>query len=500
MTKKGDSASGLTLCYVNGKLTVEPIPQSEKKPLCHPLAEALNDFMQRIDDVFFAAKVMVPASIDILDRRVKKVNKTIDNARTVVEAGLLEESSHAGATIIEASYEAERLNRSKLPEIVERSLFVNLFAEYDHFFGVILRELYKRRPDLLASLSKQISFDELLKFESIESVKASVLESEIESVRRESYVEQFSILQRKFGLPLTKFQDWPCFVEAAQRRNLMVHCGGHISEQYLSMCDATGYKFSERPKIGERLSVGYPYFERTANLVARVGFMLTHTLWSKVLPAERAQANDELNDQLYKLLCAKRWGLAAELGAFSLGEQMMEGATEIQYRIRLCNTAIALKNLKKVDEMRKLLSTVDWSASIRDFRLAVRILEDDYDGAAQIMKQIGERGELVHEVAYHQWPLFAIFRERPEFQAAYEEIYGFPFYVKAEKTVEAARSRRSASPDAAPTSDDVPKRSSTLGRTATNTVKQRAASTKKGTTRKREPISKNAAQANSPST
>ncbi|WP_038492085.1 hypothetical protein [Collimonas arenae] len=46
----------------------------------------------------------------------------------------------------------------------------------------------------------------------------------------------------------------------------------------------------------------------------------------------------------------------------------------------------------------------------------------------------------MHEVAYHQWPLFGGFRERPEFHAAYEEIYGYPFYLKAEKSAEEARS------------------------------------------------------------
>lgn len=285
------------------------------------------------------------------------------------------------------------------------------------------------------------SFDELIKFESIESIKNSVLEAEIDSIRRESYIEQFAILNKKFGLPLTKFQEWPTFVEAAQRRNLLVHCGGHVSEQYLQVCDSAGYKFEARPKIGDRLSIGQPYFERTAGLVARVGFMLVHTLWRKVLPAECEKANDELNDQIYRLLCVKRWTTAAELGTFSLSDPMLNGASEIQRKVRLVNTAIALKNLKRVDDMNKLLASVDWTASVRDFRLAVCILQDQTEDAVAMMKQIGKRGELVHEVAYHQWPLFNAFREDAAFYKAYEEIYGYPFFLRAEKNAEEARSR-----------------------------------------------------------
>ena len=57
------------------------------------------------------------------------------------------------------------------------------------------------------------------------------------------------------------------------------------------------------------------------------------------------------------------------------------------------------------------------------------------------MKQIGKRGELVHEIAYHQWPLFNAFREEPLFHKAYEEIFEYPFYLKAEKNAEEARSK-----------------------------------------------------------
>ncbi len=441
MATKKKREGSKALVYIDDKVSLLNAPDGAASKSRHPLAEVLDDFMQRVDDIFFAARAMVPASAELLNRRMKRVTKALDAAEEKIKTGSPAEASHAGAAIVEAGHETERIYRSRLPEVLERSLFVNLYSEYDYFFGVVLRELYKRRPDLLASLSKQISFDELLKFENLDSVKNAVLEAEIESIRRESYVEQFGILQKKFGLPLTKFNEWPQFVESAQRRNLMVHCGGHVSEQYLQMCDSASFKFAERPRVGDKLKIGFDYFESSSALVARVAFMLTHTLWRKVLPSESEQASDELNEQIYRVLCAKRWKMAAQLGSFSLTESMISGTSDMQHRIRLCNTAIAVKNLKQTDELKRLLSSADWSASIRDFRLALAVLEDRPADAANLMKQIGKKGELVHEVAYHQWPLFGGFRELPEFQRAYEEIYGYPFFLKAEKSAEEARSR-----------------------------------------------------------
>jgi hypothetical protein len=236
----------------------------------------------------------------------------------------------------------------------------------------------------------------------------------------------------------------------------MVHCGGYVSDQYLQVCEAAGYKFVSRPAVGERLDIGADYFIRAAGVVARVAFMLTHTLWQKVLPSEANEAHDCLNEQIYRFLCAKRWKMAADMGAFSLSEPMLAQATDLQHRIRLCNTAIALKNLKKQDEMKALLSSVDWTASIRDFRLAVAILDDKLEDAAMLMRQIGKRGELVHEIAYHQWPLFGSFRETKAFHKAYEDVYGYPFYVRAERSAEEAMSRLDKSADAALASTDRP--------------------------------------------
>ena len=450
MTTTQEKTETKALVYVNNRLTVKTTPTEDSAKENHPLAENLADFMQRVDDIYFSVTAMVPATSEILKRRAAKIDKIFADAEEKIKTGSPAEAASAGAAIVDAGHQSEQLYRSRLPEIIEQSLFVKLFSEYDFFFGVCLRELYRRRPDLLASLSKQISFDELIKFESIESIKNSVLDAEIDSIRRESYVEQFAILNKKFGLPLTKFQEWPDFVESAQRRNLLVHCGGHVSEQYLQVCDAAGYKFESRPKVGDRLNIGQKYFEKSAGLVARVGFMITHTLWRKVLPSECEQANEDMNDQIYRLLCAKRWITAAELGTFSLSDPMLNGASDIQKRIRLINTAIALKNLKRTDEMNKILSSVDWSASVRDFRLAVSILKDQTEDAISTMKQIGKRGELVHEIAYHQWPLFNAFREEPLFHKAYEEIFEYPFYLKAEKNAEEARSKLEKSKEPTP--------------------------------------------------
>ena len=432
------------LVYKGDNLQVMDLPDGVVNEKAHPLADALDEFIQRIDDIHDAVFTMVPQSAATITKRFNKALKAIKAAEEKLKNGSPAEASHAGASIIESGYELDAISRSRQPEAIERNLFVGMFSEFDQFTGMLIRELYNRRPDLLKSISRTITLGDLLKHDSLDSAKASILEGEIESIRRESYVEQFSILKNRFEVPLTEFSDWPAFIEASQRRNLMVHCGGVVSPQYLQVCNSVGYKFDKPPKAGERLALGPDYVNNTARTMIKVAFMLTHTLWRKVLPDESDAANEHLNDQIYRLLCAKRWRIAEQLGKFSLTKPMTRGANDVQTRIRICNTSIAQKHLGMKEELEQQLKATDWTASFRDFRLAVAILRDEHARAAALMQEIGKRGELIREISYHQWPLFAKFRETQEFQSAYEKVYGYPFYLKAERTADLAREQAEA--------------------------------------------------------
>ncbi|HSV68999.1 MAG TPA: hypothetical protein VLI72_02715 [Methylibium sp.] len=137
-----------------------------------------------------------------------------------------------------------------------------------------------------------------------------------------------------------------------------------------------------------------------------------------------------VNECLYNALEAKRWKTAAELGEFALSEPMRKNVPEIDLRIRVVNWAIALKFSDRDPVARKLLRSFDWSASYRDFKLAIHVLEDNFEEAVKIMKSIGKSGEMLEQHYYHSWPLFHKFRERPEFYATYEAIYGEPYLAK----------------------------------------------------------------------
>jgi hypothetical protein len=408
----------------------------------HPISGALSTFLRRLKDLRDAATIAGPAvgkwRHDSMVKVGRNLEKFIQKQGTPSQTHALAQGAHAASDMLKSAQEFDRLKHSKAFSVLMRSLFIGIFSEYDVFIGDLLRAIHDTKPELFKGIKREITLSELLEFESVDAVKQDILDKEIDSFRRQSYVEQFTELESKFAVKtLRSFPEWPAFVELGQRRNLLTHNGGLCSEQYLVMCDKAGYKFSERPKTGDDLMPQGKYFGEALLLTAKVAFMLTHTLWRKILPDEISIADRSMNLIIFELLSDERWRHASEFGKFGLTDPMFLKAKDLDKRIRLINTAIGLKQCKKTDEALTLLDSMDWTASLRDFQLALYVLRDQNDAAAALMESIGQRGELIDQMGYHSWPLFKDFRDTVNFQDAYERVYKIPFIVEATKEAQA---------------------------------------------------------------
>ncbi len=438
--RKRSKASRKAPSPISGELL--PVQQSDQdvKPPPHPLAVALNSFLSAVDDYREAAFTAIPLVAKKRRQQLKAVFSKLDKYEATEKkdgiVGYRVEGPHAASDLMGAARESERLLRSKILGAMERSFFIGLFSEYDAFIGLLMQGIYARKPELFRTIRREISLTDLFEFDSLQSVMQDMLEKEIETFRRQSYVEQFAELERKFEIrTLRAFPEWPVFVEISQRRNLMTHNDGCVSQQYLTVCEREGYRFDRRPALREKLELSPEYLSNAMYVVSKTSFMLAHTLWRKVLPDDTVAADEAFNETQYGLLTRKRWKSAAEFGLFGLQQQMCAQTREIDRCIRVINTAIALKFQGKSIEAIQLLDREDWSAAIREFHLANAILKGQYENAGKLMRNIGKSGEFLTQLSYHDWPLFNEFRDSREFKEAYEEIYGIPFLRKVSQEV-----------------------------------------------------------------
>lgn len=346
-----------------------------------------------------------------------------------------QDQERAAADIDEALTCMERLSETNLPQTLLNSLFLGLFSAYDAFSGDLLHALYLARPEFLENLKVEASLSELLKYDSFSELKEAVLYEEIESFRRKSYIEQFESLEKRFKLSLKKFEHWPEFVEIGQRRNLVTHCDGKISKQYINVCSENGVIFDGSVKEGTVAEISPEYLLSATKVLYEVCFKLGQTLWRKVVPSEIIIANSHLAMIVYDALKVEKWERACILSEFAVTHK--DSMRDLDRRMGVVNYAIALKFCGKIEDSKKHLESEDWSATLPEFTLALAVLSDDTDAAVEAMHSIGKQGQILRQSCYHVWPLFREFRRSDKFIKAYEEIFGCSF---ASEALEVAKS------------------------------------------------------------
>jgi hypothetical protein len=400
-------------------------PSSPARPW--PLLNILGYLVHSLDGVRECATALFPAAIKYEKRELLLMQQKLARATYLLKRHGSEVAAVSAAMpVFQQSLErTHRFQVGSLPVLLPRSLFYTIFSIFDSFMGRLLRCLYENKPDLMHTIDRELSIDELLDFTSLEAVKAHIIDKEIEFIRRESYVEQFKRLEKKFAVSLRVFEQWPLFVECTQRRNILMHCDGKVSQQYLRICKDEGVDLPSDRVVGKQLDVSVQYLIRAIDLLNLVAFMLAQVLWRQLFPKDVDRADESAVWYAYGALTEKQWTLAEWLGKCSLSLTLIhDDATK---RLLLINYAQALKWNGKTEESEKALATMDWSASIADFRLGVCILSNDYDGAIRAMKEMGKEGQYVNQGAYAEWPLFRRFRRSRRFLQAYNDIFGVKF-------------------------------------------------------------------------
>lgn len=412
-------------------------PEKPKPTPPHPVGAAIDNYVHRIRDIELAGRIYTPAAEKeqmeqlqafgaVLPQMLEKISSTDAQSRAVGIINLFTEIRRF-----------TRIVKSNPGVVMSRSLFLGLFAAFDAFTGQLIEAIFARRSELYKTILRTISFQEVLSAPDLQSLRSTILGGELEDLRRKSYVDQFAKLREWFEIKtLTDFPNWARFIECAQRRNLLTHCDGVVSREYLSKCKAAGCAQDELPKLGESVQLSQTYFLDACELMIEVGAKLGHTLWRKLLPDERPDADKSLNNLLYDALEIENWPRAKMLGKFACDQK--EFSDESMKKHFTVNYIQAIKWAGPDAEARELLDEHDWSALSLEFRLAAAVLKDANDEAAGLMRQIGKRTKIIDESSYHTWPLFRMFRSTEQFEKAYNDVYGYAFIGKAKESANAA--------------------------------------------------------------
>ena len=227
-------------------------------------------------------------------------------------------------------------------------------------------------------------------------------------------------MEKKFGVKLRVGLDiWPDFIELCERRNLLTHTGGVVSDQYLQNCAEYGRKSSLL--TGDKLGVDIDYLTKSIGIVTEIGSKLIHTMWRKFAPDQREDADSRLNGLGMDLIAAKEYDTAIKILDFGVNQR--QHFSELYKRMMVVNLANALKLSGNHARCDKVLSKHDWSATSYQFQICVAAVRDDFEEVCRLLRM----GEGVIEISpsnFRDWPVFIEVRKKPVVQETFETVFG----------------------------------------------------------------------------
>ncbi len=386
------------------------------------IKKILDDFWKRMLALNACVNLYIPLAGEFQKSNGEEYTKQIDALAKKLK-------SKSKKTREEAEIKLRKVNRKyqwwltgNHTSILTRSTFLYIFSEYDALVGNLLNYIYENKKEQQKTIEKTFTYEDIIGFSTIKEVKNLLIDKHIDTFRRESYSDQFKILEKRFRFKtLRRFENWPLFIEASQRRHLFTHCDGLVSSQYIKNCEEEGYLFDKKPKIGDKLLLLQDYHNKTIDVVTEVGIKLGTTLWKKLWVEELEMCDSYLENVVVEMISNRRYFLAEEIAKFAYHQHKV--SNDMHKKIYLINYAQSLKWNKKEKECEKILKCVDWSSCQEDFKLAVAVLLSEWDNAIRYMLKIGKKSELIDKNAYIEWPLFREFRKRDDFRKTFKEIY-----------------------------------------------------------------------------
>ena len=200
--------------------------------------------------------------------------------------------------------------------------------------------------------------------------------------------------------------------------------------EYLKVCKEHGVKLTPPPTVGEKLGVAQKYFAAAHDAIFRYRRRkLAQVLWRKLFPADLENSDDNLINLTFELIQDKEYSLAKTLLDFACSAPMKH-ADERRRLIFLVNMAQAHKWSGDEAKSLEIARKQDWSATGAEFQLAEAVLLDNFQGAADLVRRIGNQGH-PSQASYRTWPIFQKFRRTKEFEAAYQDVFAEPFSLPA---------------------------------------------------------------------
>lgn len=293
-------------------------------------------------------------------------------------------------------------------QLLYKNSLISLLSSVEWFFAQILHYYYDKYPTASGINKKELTFENLKTFETINDAQNYLIEEKIESILRGNIESWFEHLKKDLKLSMGYLSDnLKELIEISQRRNLIVHNGGVINSIYLTKVDESLIKGI---KINDPLSINKLYLEKSISKLQVTFILIASELW-KNLDSDHEERGTILGNIVYDNLLNKRWDIAQSLSIFITKDAKLPqmDKTVAQFNLWLCK-----KRLGKKDEVIKEVDKVDFSDRRLLFQIAVFAIKDDFESFFAMLPLALDTDELDID-KLEKFPLFEDIRSTDDY-------------------------------------------------------------------------------------
>lgn len=344
------------------------------------MVDAIKESMRRMESVF-------DISQDGKSGRYPRMPKTLKEYYRVVEA------------------------TAKQNEILYSGALLLLITYFENTISKILKEDFQRHPQRMSLENKTVPYRILEKSESIEDVKAVLIEEEVTSIMYKSLSDWIDYFKKNIKLKLEYVtQVLPEMKEVVARRNIIVHNEGVVNTIYLN---SVSELMRPNVKRGDTLRVDKSYIINAVDLVENVGMSLIIEMWINDFGQAEDQIQEIVDVIFDEYLIFEKWDSASILYDICLKSKKLNAADELMCKI---NRWQCYKWQGRFEQVKADVEKQDVSICSPMYRLGMLALLDKYEEFFDLYENQNEIGE----EQLSTWPLFRGIRECD----VYKEKYG----------------------------------------------------------------------------
>lgn len=364
-----------------------------------------------------------------------KISKKLYNSCNVYENEdkdivISAENQYLMEYVLKKVQDSEQKSLYDREDLIYQSSIINICICLETLASEVLRDYYLNihGGDLINN--KNLTFKQLKEFGDVDDARLYLVDSEIDSIFRDSFDRWFSNLKEKLHMKdmlAGEKETIELVNELYQRRNLLVHTDGYVNDYYIRNVPE---KYRKDINKGEKLIIDYEYIVNRIKQVEKLGWII-YIKYNFII---HRRDYDELfyntNETLLKHLernCDIIPKIFEKLQECSKNDKHCELIAQVNYYLYF-------KVNGRINEVKEELESIDFSMLSSNYIMAKAIIlgeEDAFEKTKIFLDNIKDE-EFLFVI---EWPLLRIFITNEQYKEYFNKRMNKIFDIKKQEVL-----------------------------------------------------------------